>query len=222
MGKTLNSFEFVNTFWEGKKGYVFMPRLTKDGGWIEGEPIFYSKSTLDDVKEKALSFENTDENVYFSPSVFSRQKRMNKNSTPTEWLWADTDDGHVDLPLPPTILVSTSEKSFQSYWKLTHLLTPEQHNALNRIVNWSQEADRNGWGMTKVLRVVGTNNYKKDKSYRVKLSHNNDMIYTPEKMMEAALNNFDRTWIKNFGVGKFNEAIKMFGKHIYWNRKEYF
>jgi len=213
-----NSYNFVNQFWEGKKGYIFLPRLTKDGGWIEGEPIFYSESTIDDVWEEIKKLQKSEDNVYFCPNVFTGKKRMNKYAKSTQWLWADTDNGFVDIPCKPTVLVQTSEKSYQSYWKLTRTLDNEEHNALNRIVNWSQEADRNGWGLTKVLRLVGTNNYKRDTSFEVKVSHSNDNIYTPEEMMKSALIHFDKEWVKNFGKGKFISAIEMFD--VEWEEYE--
>ena len=219
MEQTLNSFEFVDLFWKGKSGYVFVPRLTKEGGWIEGTPKFYAKSMNDDVKEYIEYCLDLEENIYFAPMIFKNQKRMNKYALSHEWLWADTDDGTVDLPCPPTLVVQSSENSYQSYWKLDKKISPEKHNALNRIVNWSQEADRNGWGLTKVLRLVGSHNYKKNrKKFEVKVSEFNDKVYSSEEMLDYALKTFRIDWVKNYGKGKFINNIEMFGKE--WEKYE--
>lgn len=219
MEKILNSYDFVDLFWKGKSGYVFLPRLTKEGGWIEGTPLFYSKSMNDDIKKYIDNSLEQEENIYFAPMIFKNQSRMNKNALFTDWLWADTDDGIVDMPCPPTLVVQSSENSYQSYWKLDKKISPEKHNALNRIVNWSQEADRNGWGLTKVLRLVGSHNYKKNrKKFQVKVSEFNDRVYSSEEMLDYALKCFKIDWVKNYGKGKFIKDIEMFDRE--WEKYE--
>ena len=219
MEKILNSYDFVDLFWKGKSGYVFLPRLTKEGGWIEGTPLFYSKSMNDNIKKYIDNSLEQEENIYFAPMIFKNQSRMNKNALFTDWLWADTDDGIVDMPCPPTLVVQSSENSYQSYWKLDKKISPEKHNALNRIVNWSQEADRNGWGLTKVLRLVGSHNYKKNrKKFQVKVSEFNDRVYSSEEMLDYALKCFKIDWVKNYGKGKFIKDIEMFDRE--WEKYE--
>ena len=84
----------------------------------------------------------------------------------------------------------------------------------------AKRADRNGWGSTKVLRLVDSSNLKKDRDNFTVIvdSYNENLIYKPKDILDNALNHFELEWVKNYGKGKFINDIKMFG--IEWEEYE--
>jgi len=114
----------------------------------------------------------TYDDLYFAPNVFSANRRRKSRTLPGRWLFADLDEvdpKRIPKPLRPTIAWQTSPDRYQALWLLENLLRVTSLDILNQKLTYYLGADKGGWGTTKVLRVPGTRNNKRDEPVRVKL-----------------------------------------------------
>lgn len=132
--------------------------------------------------------------LYFSPLVYEKPRRLVTLHKPATLLFADLDavDPH-DLDLPPHVAWTTSPGSWQAVWLLNKPIKYRTQFAdLNRRMTYHTGADRGGWAGSKVLRIPGSVNWKRGGAEGfLYMEHWDDRPYTAaeldHKLMPAAL-----------------------------------
>jgi hypothetical protein len=126
--------------------------------------------------------------VYWCIGGFNGPHRLEKFAAPSRWLWADLDE--VDprkLRHEPTIAWQSSPNRFQALWKCDKAVPKELRKGFNDYI----KADKGGWIITKVLRVVGCKNYKYDPPARVRLLWDNGPTHRTRDLMRYAVDVVD-------------------------------
>lgn len=106
--------------------------------------------------------------MYFSAHLFDSPTPRKSAVLPTRTIQADLDGADVySLPIPPSVLLKTSEARHQAWWILkdtasSGLLIPNDIlEELSRRLTYSiPDCDRTGWPLGKRLRFPGTINFK--------------------------------------------------------------
>lgn len=126
------------------------------------------------------------DNLYFAPGLFTEQRRLKKVAAHGRWLYADLDevDPSTLSDLPPTLAWETSPGRYQALWLLKRALPPRALSRLNQKLTYFTGADRNGWSLTKVLRVPGTLSTKHGEPFLVHITEQNRASYDPRHVME--------------------------------------
>ena len=185
----LETIEFLDLVWGEEECYVDLP--SKAGGhWIPWIAEWPTDRVL--VRRRVDSCLEDEEDIYFSAARFSSKGRRLADVLPTRWLWADLD--RVDPVffdsdyLLPTIAWESSEGRYQCMWLLSRELKPSIQTKLNQRLNYAVNADRGGWGLTKVLRPPGTKNFKYDPVAPVELLwYNSELVYQPTEVRDAVV-----------------------------------
>lgn len=128
-------------------------------GWWE--EYFKWPEDLEKALDKILTAAE-DSNVYFSTYLFKSPTSTKDNVLRSRTIQADLDDADLlTLPIPPSVLVRTSEGRHQGYWFLSEALDPEAHEILSRKLTYSiPNCDTSGWPLGRKVRVPCTFNYK--------------------------------------------------------------
>lgn len=174
-------------------GYVFMPfipknmaatKVQRDKGWTEVKAF--------DLKDWGRIREHIEahreDELYFTPMVFSRPVRRSQYAKQTSRLWADLDEAdprEIDNLLRPQVAWETSPGRYDAVWFLNRP-RPEttERGGENHRLTIAVGADPSGWDTTQLLRVPGSANNKPGypKGYRGQLlwlerqSHNWEVI----------------------------------------------
>lgn len=151
------------------EGYVFMPYIpahmakTKEGrdkGWTEVDAF-----DLKDWKRiREHIEEHLDDELYFTPMVFSRPKRRKEYAKATSRLWSDLDEAdprEIDPLLYPQIAWETSPGRYAAVWSMASP-RPEttERGGENHKLTVAVGGDPSGWDTTQLLRVPGSANNK--------------------------------------------------------------
>ncbi|AZS06616.1 RecA-like DNA recombinase [Mycobacterium phage JacoRen57] len=162
------------------QGYVFMPYIPKhmaktkedrDRGWTEVKAF-----DLKDWKRiRAHVAAHIDDELYFTPMVFSRPLRRREFAKATSRLWADLDEADprkIDPILYPQVAWETSPGRYDAVWFMSSV-RPEttERGGENHRLTIAVGADPSGWDTTQLLRVPGSANNKpgRPKGYHGKL-----------------------------------------------------
>ncbi len=118
-----------------------------------------------DLKTKLINrfkFQSPDQyDIYWSLGVFSDSYRKQEYIRPSQYLWADGDNGDRNK-LPPTYSWDTSPGRWSGVWLLDEHVEPNELLNLNKRLAAYIGADPSGFDLTQVLRVPGTKNHKYD------------------------------------------------------------
>jgi len=110
------------------------------------------------------------QDIYFSALTFCREQRANDAFCGTRILFADLDKSHpesIDAAYKPTIAWETSYLSFQAVWILDETIGAyDEWSQLNKRMTIATNADPGGWQGSKLLRVPGSINYKREREDR--------------------------------------------------------
>ncbi len=151
---------FLADLWEAGGGdFGFIARLDRrpvpTDGWTD-YPVY---GDLDLHQAEGVD-------LFFTPLTFDTDTRTNKTATmPTRILFADLDHGFVEAHLHdfnPTYLWRTSPGNYQAIWTSDTLLDRVLWRSVNQRLTYYMGADSGGWHASKVLRVPGSINYKRD------------------------------------------------------------
>lgn len=123
-----------------------------------------------------------DEDIYNSVAVFSEQNRSKLDqSALSRVVYADADTCHPDnFRMPPTIIVKTSPERYHCYWVLDETVPAEKAAQASQrlyLAHQDQGCDA-GWAVSKLLRVPGTTNLKREEPFAVTAEYYPDNIYT--------------------------------------------
>jgi hypothetical protein len=171
--------DFLELLWNGE-GWVDLPAKV-NGYWIP-YPLEWPPEDDTGISRRIDQSLRDEEDLYFSVARFAERGRALEKVLPVSWLWADLDEVHPSaataMGLMPTIAVESSPGRYQAYWRLTKELAPKTIEKLNRALTYALGADKGGWDLTQVLRVLGTRNFKYKGAPRVKLMyHHRELVY---------------------------------------------
>ena len=151
--------EFLNKVITTPEGW-FCLSIGESGKWWEE----WFKWPQDLPAIEARVNESSSRNVFFSAHLFNERSSRRAGVLPTRTIQADLDEADVtNLPIPPTVLVKTSDKRYQGYWILNDSIipTPETLEILSRKLTYSiDKCDRSGWTLGHRLRVAPSFNWK--------------------------------------------------------------
>src|SRR5215211_6402148 len=120
-----------------------------------------------DISRAAAYLREQDElgrDCYFGVHLFVEPgSRRSNNALPlVQCLWLDEDRGHFPETGPePTAIVHSSAERRHLYWRLERPVSTEWAVGLNRRIAAWAGGDVGKAGLTTVLRVPGTHNYKR-------------------------------------------------------------
>ena len=156
---------FVYRIWEPhKEGFVCFGVANRkanswDHSWLSA-PV-----TLDEIQKTMLGFYPISMDIYFCPNVFRSKLRRTTCALPTCYAWSDADAFRPEGYEPyPSVVIETSEGSFQCIWKFDQLLEPNDAEALSKHFVYRYGGDKNGHTVTKMLRVPFTINNKPERN----------------------------------------------------------
>jgi len=156
---------FVYRIWEPhKEGFVCFGVANRkvnswDHFWLSA-PV-----TLDEIQKTMLGFYPISMDIYFCPNVFRSKVRRTTCALPTSYAWADADAFIPEGYRPyPSVVIETSEGSFQCIWKFDQLLGSSDAEAISKNFVYRYGGDKNGHTVTKMLRVPFTINNKPERN----------------------------------------------------------
>jgi RepB DNA-primase from phage plasmid len=121
--------------------------------------------------------------IYNAAHLVSTHLRRKETALPLHALYVDLDDGALtpEVP-PPTLVVESSPRRLQCYWKLERIVQPRFGERLNRRLALALGGDNSGWDLTQLLRVPGTVNYKYPETPVVRVISQTQSAYDPERL----------------------------------------
>ncbi|UPW09796.1 hypothetical protein M1C59_02765 [Gordonia terrae] len=176
IGGPTQAFRILQKIWKfHPKGYVFLPWIPADKAadrdqrrqaWHEA--VF---AVDDRVGIKGHIEQHWDDELYFTPNVFSEAERRSEHVLPSWVLYADLDPVHpvddIDTSKRPSIAWQTSQDRYACVWVMDEPRTgATDHGRENHRLSRHVGADPSGWDTTQVLRVPGSKNNKPGKGHR--------------------------------------------------------
>lgn len=159
--KAIDKRQFFEQIFRGGEGRatIVLPNF-------EGKPSkefwFQYPEQLDEMVELAESH-NTG-SVWFSPILYSKDRRLKINALTTSVAGADADECDPNnFRVQPSLSVQTSPGRWQVYWTLDHGYDPNEVAKLNRRiaqVHKDEGCDTAYVNAAKLMRVPGTSNHK--------------------------------------------------------------
>jgi hypothetical protein len=166
----LNTEEFLRTVFGESEGFLFLSgkQAPSDTEITVHKPFMYPESLPTILKYAAM---REDEDLYFSPMLFSVPRRRESSVKSTSVLYADTDTFPVDgFLIPPSINIETSPGRHASLWLLDQEYDPKQIEAASRAIALTHASrgdhgeqtgtDVGGWDLTQLLRMPNSMNLK--------------------------------------------------------------
>jgi hypothetical protein len=141
--------------------------VTKNAmGELTEQAFFEYPAQLQDLI--ALAEKRSNEDVYYSPILFSAPRRIKENAKSVHVIYADADTCHPEnFLVEPSISVQTSEGHWHTYWILDKPANPQDAALLAKKIAYAhkhQGCDTSGWNTTKLLRIPNTMNNKPGKA----------------------------------------------------------
>lgn len=169
----MTPYEFLSTAWRDKAGYGFLCFKNKEA-WegLHHWKDYPVKLPLSEpaVEEAMGNYPPEEYDWYFSPCTFSEPHRQARYANETDLLWADVDEGDVNLlGKKPYLHWRTSKGRSSALWRQDHYVPAEVSEATNTYIAKKIHADKSGKDISQVLRVVGTFNHKPGKGNPVTL-----------------------------------------------------
>lgn len=155
---------FLKRLWlhdhdDGLAFLAHLDRTTPAGHRWRDEVVDPRASTLGIVQ----GFET---DLFFTPLTFTSDKRSNDSAYfPSSVFFADLDEGFDEEALNcinPTYMWRTSRGNYQAIWIANTPFHRNEWNRINQALTAYMHADAGGWHASKVLRVPGSINYKRN------------------------------------------------------------
>lgn len=169
---------FFNSIYGDSSGYVAIVTKSESGALDSERWLQYPQDLDFMVRYTEL---RKDEDVYCSVALFTEKARtMNDAGSVANVLYADGDECPPSvLWLKPSITVQTSEGHWHYWWILDEEVPASVASSWSRRIYNAHAADKmdNGWIQSKILRVPGTSNTKRDTPELV-VAEYGDIVYT--------------------------------------------
>lgn len=109
--------------------------------------------------------------LHFTSHLFSEKHSDKKYVLPTRTIQADLDDADINnLPVQPTVLVTTSPNRYQGYWVLSQCLPQSELEALSRKLTYNiPRCDHAGWPLAHRQRLPDSLSHKYEETHEVKI-----------------------------------------------------
>lgn len=167
--------------WKNIPGKFFcISTKSPSGKWKDN---FFSRDEFGDIR--AFIKDHRDHDIYFCPHGYNRRVRQSEEAVVPKLLWADLDESNPDdrkvfRGLKPALAIQSSPGRYAAVWYTDKVPTED----LNRRLTYHVDADKGGWGLTKVLRYPGTKNYKYDSEPTVRVLWNDDRTLKLAKLRD--------------------------------------
>lgn len=137
----------ITRIWREQPGdWFFISTKSRKGVWHDEPFAADMLHTVWDYVEV-----NKEKNIYACPHGFKRPYRKKEHAILPKLLWADLDDvDPYDIELQPTIALESSPGRYVGLWQTDREVTED----LNKRLSYHLGADRGGWDLTQVLRLV--------------------------------------------------------------------
>lgn len=154
-----------------REGYVFLPWIAGTARTREARRKAYHEGPAyewpaDEAKILAHLSAHTNDDVYFSVSLFTDKRRVENQAEPERCLWADldpVDPRGLEHSIRPTIAWESSPGRYQAIWLLDRpLVGASWPGKENQRLTMALGADPSGFDTTQLLRVPGRLNHKPD------------------------------------------------------------
>lgn len=171
--------DFLSLIWGSCAG--FAPIVTKDyeTGALTEEKFYNYPEDLRHLNRFLATVMTED--VYFSPLIFDKPRRLKENAREASVVYADADTCQPeDFRVEPSWKVETSPGRWHCYWVLDDVYSADQVSEVAHkiaLAHQHQGCDISGWHKTKLLRVPGTTNTKYGKPFVV-TAHSTGAIYS--------------------------------------------
>ncbi len=210
----LDAEEFLELVWGERRGWVDLP--AKVGGyWVPYHLLWDDNGATSVVSRRIDSCLREGEDLYFSVGQFRKKGRNAEDFLATHWLWADLDEVHPaeaeKVGLTPSLAWESSRGRYQALWRLDRELGAATLERLNQALSYKLGADRGGWDLTQVLRVVGTRNFKyPDAPLITPLWYHKDLTYNPKRLwaeVRDASRDYHRSVLRGTGADLPRKAM---------------
>lgn len=188
----MQAIDFITTILGDAEGYFFLAWKDDDGELNQSKAFKYPENKK--AIERYIKV-HTDEDLYFSPMLYSAPRRKTELATVAPVVWSDTDlFDPQGFRVRPSIHVQTSPDKSHSYWLLpspvmavtaSDIARNIAHTHAEKVNKQEVGTDPSGWMMTKLLRVPGTVNTKYGQNYKVEVVWNDGTVYTTDDLNEA-------------------------------------
>ena len=145
-----------------EEGYVFLANR-KPGFKKWKEHSFKLPVSKQKLVDHFREYHRDEYDHYFCPNAFSIAHRLTEHAYATPFSWADIDDADPEKFNPaPGILIRTSPGRYQGIWSHRNAVSASKAAQHSRELAYRFGADKNGWSVTKYLRVPYTINHKRE------------------------------------------------------------
>lgn len=154
--------QFITTLWKAHNdgGYVFIG--TKDAAdhrWQEH--AFELPVEIEMLVTFFRKFDRKGFDTYFCANPFETDERKTIFALNTRYACVDVDDAPLGKFEPsPTVSWETSPGRSQAIWAYNRCMPVQHAEQIARDLAYTYGADKNGWSVTKYLRVPFTYNHK--------------------------------------------------------------
>ena len=191
---SVDTKEFFETIFGESEGFLYIGWRNDEGILNRFEAIKYPEALPTAVKIVEL---HREEDVYFSPMLYSVPRRKKSTVSVTPVVYADTDQFDPSKFLAqPTLNVETSSGKTHSYWVLDKsTYAPQDVSRVARAISMAHDerdengnkigVDPSGWDLTQLLRVPGTTNTKYGSAEAVFVRDISGEIYSLDDLANA-------------------------------------
>lgn len=166
----MQTLDFIESIFGDREGYLYISLKHDDTqAGITNHKAFKYPAQKNQIVDYVTAHENED--VYFSPMLYSVPRRVKKQVKHTPVIYADTDMFPVEnFLIPPSLNVETSPGRHASFWILDDDYEPSTVEAVARalsLTHASKDAkgnqagvDPGGWDLSQLLRMPNAKNLK--------------------------------------------------------------
>ncbi|SNS41348.1 AAA domain-containing protein [Micrococcales bacterium KH10] len=182
----------LDTIFGDQTGYVCFTTSHEMGSGKPDEDRFFEWPKSREAINTWLGMRH-DEDVWFSPLVYTEERRTADNVKSCQVVYADADAVQPsEFHVTPTITVESSPGRWHAYWLLstTDAATAQD---LSKRVQQAHDMEASSSGRAKLLRWPGSTNLKRETPAKVELrAHETDLVYTPWEFAKAYPSSGDR------------------------------
>ena len=175
--------DFFEAIYGGSTGIATIVTRNAFTGELTEQAFYNYPEQKEEMLKRVQRYADYD--VYFSPVLLNQERRIKENAKTVHVVYADADSCHPDnFLLEPSISVQTSEDRWHTYWILDSQQAPAVVSLLAKKVAYAhahQGCDKSGWNVTKLLRVPGTMNRKREQAFTV-TANSTGQIYSLEEI----------------------------------------